>query len=388
MENSDDIGQAEKVFDGPSRWSEIPAEELPKWSLRLAQEENVSIRQHPVFNQRFRRVLAKPVYLKCVGPSGDESGFACVLSFGCAGLKCGVVIDGPQGLGGRSPGGQQASALVDWFRSHGFAFVRLSHRDPQTVELFSSLPGSALENPLPFIPRYGGDLVIGLKADDKKILSGFQQIARRDIKHATEAQCEVNRTSDPEEFRKLGPVFLGRAQKKGFRIGKLDAYFSMFKESPQEDIVRLYTASYSGQPVYAVVFLRDCSTFHYLLGALDSDALGGNPTPSCLLHWTAMRDYRGLGCSWYNIGRPAGPVSTFKRKFRPVEASQPRCVTLILKPVAYRLWLRLVLPWLNRFSTWNIPVEKQSAKSSHERTHLRLATEMPSKARYRQLRLR
>jgi len=177
MENSDDIGQAEKVFDGPSRWSEIPAEELPKWSLRLAQEENVSIRQHPVFNQRFRRVLAKPVYLKCVGPSGDESGFACVLSFGCAGLKCGVVIDGPQGLGGRSPGGQQASALVDWFRSHGFAFVRLSHRDPQTVELFSSLPGSALENPLPFIPRYGGDLVIGLKADDKKILSGFQQIA-------------------------------------------------------------------------------------------------------------------------------------------------------------------------------------------------------------------
>jgi len=183
-------------------------------------------------------------------------------------------------------------------------------------------------------------------------------------------------------------VFLGRAQKKGFRIGKLDAYFSMFKESPREDIVRLYTASYSGQPVYAVVFLRDCSTFHYLLGALDSDALGGNPTPSCLLHWTAMRDYRGLGCSWYNIGRPAGPVSTFKRKFRPVEASQPRCVTLILKPVAYRLWLRLVLPWLNRFSTWNIPVEKQSAKSSHERTHLRLATEMPSKARYRQLRLR
>src|SRR2546425_13161097 len=114
---ANDFRPADEVIEGPSRWSEIPADELPKWSLRLAQEENVSIRQHPVFNLRFRRVLAMPVYLKCVDPSGDESGFACVLSSGWAGLKCGVVIDGPVGLGGRGATGQATRGLVGWVRS-------------------------------------------------------------------------------------------------------------------------------------------------------------------------------------------------------------------------------------------------------------------------------
>src|SRR2546422_3196812 len=112
---TNDFRQVDEVLEAPSRWNEIPAEELPEWSLRLAQEESVSIRQHPVFNQRFRRVLAKPVYLKCVSPSGDEAGFACLLSFGCARLKFGVVIDGPVELGGRSSAGQRAGALGDSF---------------------------------------------------------------------------------------------------------------------------------------------------------------------------------------------------------------------------------------------------------------------------------
>ena len=327
-------------------WSEIRNPDLSHWILRLADEEQAPIRQYPLFNERFRRILTAPVYLKCVDTSGDIRGFACVISFGRAPFKCGVVIDGPVLFREDDYSKLAAEALVSWFRSNGFAFVRVSNNRQPVIALLSGLPEAVFHNPFPFIPRYGGELVVSLKTSESDMLAGFQQVCRRDIKHAREALCVVTKSQDVKEFRNVWPMYASRAKEKGLRMGSLKDYESLFKLSPREDLVRIYTAFYDGSAAYSAVFLRDHSTVHYFLGALDLEALGAHPTPSCLVHWEAMRDYRSLGCSWYNLGGRSGSVYTFKKKFRPSEVPSPTSITLVLRPLLYSVWVRLVIPML------------------------------------------
>jgi hypothetical protein len=330
-------------------WSKIPVAEGAQWSLRLANEKNASIRQYPLFNERYRRTLTQPRYLRYADTHGDVLGFACIVIFGIPLLRCGVVIDGPVAIGERAPLGILVSALVDWFRSNGLAFVRLSHHDEEMAEHFARMPGAVSDNPFPFVPRYGRELVVRLTADDAEMLAGFQPIARRDIRKAAAAGCGLQKSADPEFFRSLWPIFASRAKQKGLRLGSLQDYESIFRLSPREDLVRLYTAYYGGKPVYSAVFLRDHSTAHYFIGALDKTALGSYPTPSCLLHWEAMRDYRNLGCTRYNLGGRSGSVYTFKKKFQPSEFPSPASTTLVFNPPLFRVWLRLVFPLLGGF---------------------------------------
>ena len=140
------------------------------------------------------------------------------------------------------------------------------------------------------------------------------------------------------------PRLVRRARKKGIRLGSLEEYCSMFRHSPRNDLVRLYTAFYGERPVYSAVVLRSHSTVHQLIAALDEDILDLKPTPSCLLIWEAMRDYRDLGCSWYNLGGRSGSVYEFKRRFRPSEVPSPITVTLVLRPLLFRIWSCCLAP--------------------------------------------
>ena len=344
-----------RVSHPHSIWSEIPSSELAGWCLRLAEEESASIRQFPLFNERFRRKSMKPFYLRYANNRGKVTGFACVISFGFPFLRCGAVIDGPIALDPWDDSGEEVRQLVSWLRSSGFIFVRCSHRDQTMIDSLAKVSEAVVANPLPFIPRYGGDLAVDLGGDDTKLLAGFQQIARQEIRRAAEAGCVIKKSADLNEFRKLWPVYAARARKKHVRLGSFQDYESMFKLSPRSDIVRIYNAYYGEKLAYSSVFLREQSMVHHTLGALDTEALGGNPTPSCLLHWYAMRDYRDLGCRWYNLGGPSGPVYAFKRKFRPSQVGSPTSVTLVLRPLLYRVWSRSILPVLKRSPALNRP---------------------------------
>jgi hypothetical protein len=65
------------------------------------------------------------------------------------------------------------------------------------------------------------------------------------------------------------------------------------------------------------------------------------PSPSCLLHFRAMRDGYARGCTLYDLGSRSGPVYRFKSKFRPRECLHPMPVNLVLEPTTYPLvgWL-------------------------------------------------
>jgi hypothetical protein len=79
------------------------------------------------------------------------------------------------------------------------------------------------------------------------------------------------------------------------------------------------------------------------MGALDVVALADAPSPSCLLHWHAMRDFRRLGVRDYNLGSGgSGGLMIFKNKFRPVRRDFCPPLTVILQPARYR-WIQRLL---------------------------------------------
>ena len=85
---------------------------------------------------------------------------------------------------------------------------------------------------------------------------------------------------------------------------------------------------------------------HYHIGASDVGALDGRPSPSCLLHFQAMRYAYQQGATVYNLGIRGGPVYTFKKKFRPSEIFYPEPRVIVLRPLLYRLWKLLVFKYL------------------------------------------
>ncbi|HTJ00128.1 MAG TPA: GNAT family N-acetyltransferase [Dongiaceae bacterium] len=304
--------------------------------------ENASMRQSPVFNAHFRQRLARPVYLKCEA-AGQPVAYVCIIEIGLPGFKCGAVIDGPVACGERAQFEASLPALIIWLQRRGLVFVRFSHKEQSILEGVGRQHHTIEGNPLPFVPRYSGELVVDLAAEDDRLLAGFQQIARQEIRRAREAGCVVQQSSDPEAFRQIWPIFVDRARVKGIRVAGVKEYEGMFRLSPRPDLVRLYTAYYQGQAVYAAVFLREKNMVHYFLGALDATALGKQSTPSCLVHWQAMRDYRQLGCRWYNLGARSGPVYAFKKKFRPQELPSAGACTLVFGSVRFWLWTGIFL---------------------------------------------
>ncbi len=343
-----DVAEIVKELHTPveslAEWEEIPVSELREWSDRLAREENASIRQYPFYNERFRGAIIRPVYLRCPGRLPESPAFVSVLTFGVPPFKCGVVINGPVPTGNGIVDDEQIASLMNWLRASRYAFVRFSHSDRTVMDHFAELPIASGTNPFPFIPRYGGELAVRLVERDADLLGGFQQIARRDIRKAAEAGCLVTKSNAETDLSNIWPMYARRASKKRISLGSVKNHRAMFKLAPRPDSIRVYTASYNGRPVYSAVFLREHSTVYYYVGALDSEALGDRPTPSCFLHWEAMRDYRDAGCAFYNLGGRSGSVYQFKKKFRPIELPAVTSATLVFRARAHRFWTRMVLP--------------------------------------------
>jgi lipid II:glycine glycyltransferase (peptidoglycan interpeptide bridge formation enzyme) len=185
-------------------------------------------------------------------------------------------------------------------------------------------------------------LYVELTPDEATMLSRFQTVARRNIKQAREAEYVISVDHEPQAMRKAWPAFESRSAHKGISYRALDTYMRMMREAEPHGAAHLYTAWLQGKPIAAILILRDCTTAHYFLGTIDTEALGDAPSPACLLHWHAMRHAAEMGSAFYNLGTRSGPVYTFKAKFRPVEHTHPQPLTLEVTPPLYRLWRRLL----------------------------------------------
>jgi lipid II:glycine glycyltransferase (peptidoglycan interpeptide bridge formation enzyme) len=232
------------------------------------------------------------------------------------------------------------SELGQWARRNHYVALRVTHASEAFLELLSRAENTERVDGVPFYPHPSSELYVDLAADEATILSRFQAVARRNIRQARDAAYAVTVDHNPGAIVKAWPAFQSRSMQKGISYRALETYVRIMREAEPHRAAHLYTAWREETPIAAILILRDCTTAHYFLGTVDTDALGDAPSPACLLHWDAMRHVKEMGATFYNLGTRSGPVYTFKAKFRPVEYNRPAPLTFAINPRLYRLWRR------------------------------------------------
>jgi hypothetical protein len=200
---------------------------------------------------------------------------------------------------------------------------------------------------VPFYPHPASELYVGLSPDEASMLSGFQKVARQEIRKAREAGYVISVDHEPAALEKAWPAFESRSAQKGISYRGMDTYTRMMREAEPHRAAHLFTAWREDKPVAAALILRDRKTAHYFLGTVATDALGDAPSPACLVQLSAMQHAASLGATFYNLGTRSGSVHAFKAKFRPVEHERPTPLTFDVNPALYKIWRRL-LPSLAR----------------------------------------
>ena len=348
-------------------WREISPSEFGGWNERLLQESAASIRQYPLFNEglrgsgglwvsipgRFasaiawaRRWTTTPRYLVYNSEDGGTV-FACIVTIGAPGFRVGCILDGPVAFDGSCVDASAIRGLVEWARRRNYIALRVTHSSEAFLDSLSGMVHTDRIDGVPFYPHPTSELYVDLSVDEATVLSRFQKIARQEIRYAREYGYELTTDHDPKALEKVWSVFETRSAQKGINYRNLETYTRMMREAETHRVAHLYAAWREGKPVAAILILRDCTTAHYFLGAVDTEALGKAPSPACLLHWTAMRHAVEMGNTFYNLGTRSGSVFAFKSKFRPVEHDRPSPLTIPIRSGLYGGWRRL-LPVVSR----------------------------------------
>mgnify|MGYP002622535357 CR=1 FL=1 len=349
-------------------WQEIPRAQLAAWNQRLLREPTASIRQYPLLNEGHR--LSGHIWINFVKPysrliewcrrqttttrylayrsGGDLTSYAVVVGIGMPGLRLGCIVDGPVTFAGRQMEPREFSELLNWARRNHYLAIRVTHPDPEYVDYLATLGEVERTDGVPFYPHPFSELFVDLSPDDEAVLASFQTVARRNIRQAREAGYHVSIDRKAGALERAWSVFEARSAQKQLNYRSLKMWKLIMNEAEPYHAAHVYTAWRNAVPIASILVLRDHTTAHNLIGAIDRNALGDAPSPACLLHWSAMQHAKRLGCRYYNLGTRSGSVYTFKAKFRPVERHWPLPATFIIRPSLYHPWRRM-LPTVTRF---------------------------------------
>jgi hypothetical protein len=328
---------------GVNGWNRICGN-LDDWN-RILLGTDAHLYQYPYWNEPLRQIRLSPEYLVYT-QGGEPLAFVCVLRLGLPRMRIGIVRCGPVALKGSMP----ESALADltrWAGQAGFVFIRFSHGDETILDRLAADAIADRTDSLPFYPPLEHELIVEQLAGEEATAGRFQAVARRNIRDARKVDYVITHADTTARLQETFPVFGALNDRKGQVYSRpLSSYLELLRLAAPHRGARVYTAALNGKIVQALLIVRDRDTAHYVIGAMDVEALGEHASPGCLLHWQAMRDFYGEGARFYNLGLwGSGGLQVFKSKFRPSERVYPAPLTLVLQPTAYRLWTRL-LPWL------------------------------------------
>jgi len=282
-------------------------------------------------------------------PDGKTS-FACIVSIGVRGLRFGCIVDGPVMMDSCPVELSVVHDLLTWAHRNQYVALRLTHPSEAYLNALAALGNSDRTDGVPFYPYSIGEQYVNLSSDEAAVLASFRTEARRKIRQADKTGYVIMVDQHPDALEKAWPVFQARSAQKGISYRILKLWKLVMSEAEPHQAAYLYTAWREGVPISAILILRDCTTAHNLIGAIDRDALGDAPSPACLLHWSAMRQAMKMGCRFYNLGTRSGPVYAFKANFRPIEHDWPTPLTFAIRPQLYQVWPRL-LPAVARVVT-------------------------------------
>ena len=336
-------------------WNEIPQNEIDSWNERLL-KTGASYRQYPFWNEPYKISHFSPRYL-IYGGKENPSAYTCVVTIGVGKFRIGLVQCGPVSLcEDREIDLPALSSLAHWAKQRGYVFLRFTHSDKDMLSNLASVGQVEEIEPFPFHRDPKNKLLVEQSSDDDQVLASFQNVARYEIRAAVRAGYEIRVSDRPEDLAEVWPMFEALAQRKRFSLSPrpLAGWIEVFRLAQRHGCARLYSAYFEENLIQSIFVLKYGTTAEYMLGALDIERLQKRVSPSCLIHWRAMRDFYELGCQYYNLGGPGNinQVYQFKRKFHPVLSVNQPPVTLVINQRLYRLWSRLTLrtflPWRSR----------------------------------------
>jgi hypothetical protein len=326
-------------------WHAVAPEALAGWNARLLASD-ASFAQYPYWNESMRSWRLRVTHLAC-GPPDDPLAFASILELGLLRVRIGVVHGGPVFLRALDAEaiGRCLQALAAALRDRGFVLACFAGPDAGLLEQLAAVGPSSREPLLPFAVSETEALLVPQAESDEATAATFAPVARRDIRRAEREGFTIESSVAPEAVDAAWPIWQGVHRLRGYARSRA-SWRRLLDLGRELGLACIYTARLGERPVQAILVVRTRTRAHYLHGALDREALGERPSPSCLLHFRAMRDCFARGCTVYDLGSRSGPVYRFKRKFRPQEQPFEPPVNLILAPALYPLcrWLLPRLP--------------------------------------------
>jgi hypothetical protein len=320
-------------------WVEIPAAAAQGWNGPLLETAG-SLHQFPYWLEPLRPFRFGPRYF-VYGEGGRALAFIGALEVGVPGMRGALLRRAPVLLPGCDV--LPSAALQDFVRLGrrlGWVFLRCTHHDRVIVDEWAALGEGRRVDAFPFYSDPHEELLVPQAGDDGAVLKSFQSVARRNIRAAEKVGFRIEASDGTQLLADAWPLFETVTERKGFSLRPLESFQSTIRLGSAVHGTRTYVAFLDDRPVQAILIARDGAVAHYLIGALDVEALEGRPSPSALLHWTAMREFaRDHGSSHYNLGTRSGVVWSFKQKFRPHVRSCPAPVTVVLRPARFRIWM-------------------------------------------------
>lgn len=330
----------------------MSAAEAEPWNERL-QRSTANYQQYPAWHEPFRNE-GRPVHYFVCESGKNALGYAALVVRGRLGVRIGVFQRGPVWLADDATfGPAEAAGLVAAAARVGCAAVRITHESAAVLQAFRALPHASDLDALPLDRDPPRSLIVQQLPDDFETMAQFQQVARRNIRAAERAGYEITVSHAPDDVSAVWPLFQTLADRKGFELSRrsLDGWLDYVRRCAPSGAIQLYSARREGACVQAILVVRYGAQAEFLLGALDFDAVRDVASPSCWIHWHAMREAYRAGCTQYNLGGPGNGVTNhvlaFKQKFRPELRENPPPVTVAIAPWRFALWSALILRgWL------------------------------------------
>ena len=345
MALSSDNNELKKI-----QWKIIPDNEINNWNDKL-RISSAHLYQYPLWNDPLKSVGLNPTYLCCCDSSGTYLAFVCIISPSIPIFKFGVIRCGPVNLQSDGPlSAEILSSLAHYSRALGFMCLRVSTTD-ETIETSMSAAGKIdNDDALPILAHYDHELVAPLLETDDDQLKHMKSGLRNKVRKAEKAGYKLIRCNEPHDLEKLWVLVDAMDKRKGAQIyaRPLSSYLMLTNMAYEHNSGDLYYVSLDDIPVQVILIIHDRDTAHYVMGSMDLEKIGKNPSPSGWAHWKVMRSSFNKGLSRYSFGNEGDEgLKRFKLQFLAEKTKYLPTFTVILQPIKYTLW-KLLFPLANK----------------------------------------
>jgi len=231
----------------------------------------------------------------------DGEGGVCSLQLSSGVLPGTTIAYVPRGPVVAAGAGQAALEAIE-SKTRADTVLRIEPPAPPEDPWVALLEGRAFR-PGPAV-QPEATLQLDLTPELESLREGFKPKTRYNLSLAERRGVAVRTSRDVRTFAALSAQ---TARRQGISLPGAPYYQAALETFEADDGVRLYLAEHEQRPLAGIMVFRFGDTAYYLFGG--STERGRELMPNYLLHWTAMVDFRRLGCRKYDWwGIPSDPA--------------------------------------------------------------------------------